>query len=50
MRLLAATSPEAQGVLTEADQVVGDITLSGTVGFFVFAGLPFGLAVGWATR
>ena len=46
MRLLAVTSPGAQGVLTEADQVVGDITLSGTVGFFVFAGLPFGVVVG----
>ena len=46
MRLLAVTSPEAQGVLTEADQVVGEITLGGTLGFFVFAGLPFGLAVG----
>ena len=46
MRLLAVTSPGAQGVLTEADQVVGEITLSGTVGFFLFAGLPFGLVVG----
>jgi hypothetical protein len=48
MRLLAATSPEAQGRVTEADQVVGQITLSGTVAFFIFVGLPFGLAVGVA--
>ena len=48
MRLLAATSPEAQGRLTEADQVVGQITLSGTLAFFIFVGVPFGLAVGVA--
>jgi len=48
MRLLAATSPEAQGRTTEADQVVGQITLSGTLAFFIFVGVPFGLAVGVA--
>jgi len=48
MRLLAATSPEAQGRITEADQVVGQISLSGTLAFFIFAGVPFGLAVGVA--
>ena len=36
MRLLAATSPEAQGRLTEAEAVVGDITVGGTVFFVVF--------------
>lgn len=46
MRLLALTSPEAHGVRTEADQVIGEIMLTGTLGFFVFAGLPFGLGVG----
>lgn len=46
MRLLAATSPEAQGALTEADEVVGRITVEGTIGFFIFVGLPFGLIVG----
>jgi hypothetical protein len=46
MRLLAATSPDAQGRITEAEEVVGDISLSGTLGFFLFAGLPFGLVVG----
>jgi hypothetical protein len=46
MRLLAVTSPQAQGELTEAKQVIGQITLEGTAGFFFFVGLPFGLAVG----
>ncbi|MGN6780878.1 MAG: hypothetical protein ACTHJH_05190 [Marmoricola sp.] len=46
MRLLAATSPEAQGRITEADQVVGRITFEGTVGFVVFVGLPFGVVMG----
>jgi hypothetical protein len=46
MRLLAATSPDAQGRITEAGEVVGEVSLEGTLGFFVFAGLPFGLAVG----
>jgi len=41
MRLLALTSPDARGTLTEADQTVGQITLGGTLGFFVFAALPF---------
>jgi len=48
MRLLAATSPDAQGRTTEADQVVGQISLSGTLAFFIFVGVPFGLAVGVA--
>ena len=43
MRLLAVTAgSEAQGVITEADQTVGEITLGGTLGFIAF----FGLAVG----
>ena len=46
MRLLAATSPDARGMITEADEVVGRITVGGTVGFVVFVGLPSGLAVG----
>ncbi|MCW2811366.1 MAG: hypothetical protein JWP61_1824 [Friedmanniella sp.] len=43
MRLLAATSPEAQGQLTEADEVVGRISLDGTLGFIVFGGVPAGM-------
>ncbi len=46
MRLLAATSPNAQGQTTEAGEVVGRITVGGTIGLYLFAGLPFGLAVG----
>ncbi|MEW1953122.1 hypothetical protein [Terrabacter sp. NPDC080008] len=48
MRLLAATSPDAQGRITEADQIVGQISLTGTIGFVLFVGLPFGLAAGLA--
>ncbi len=47
MRLLAATAGDAaQGRVTEADQVVGKITVGGTIGFIVFTGLFFGLASG----
>lgn len=47
MRLLAVTSPEeAQGRVTEADEIVGEITVGGTIGFVVFTGLFFGLATG----
>jgi hypothetical protein len=42
MRLLALTSPQAEGSFTEAAEVVGEITAGGTVGFIVFAGLPAG--------
>lgn len=47
MRLLAATAGDAaQGRVTEADQVVGKITVGGTIGFIVFTGLFFGLTSG----
>lgn len=47
MRLLAATSDEtAQGRETEAEQIVGQISLGGTVGFIFFTGLFFGLTSG----
>lgn len=46
MRLLAATSPDAQGRITEADEVVGRITVGGTIGFWLFVGLPVGMVVG----
>lgn len=42
MRLLAVTSPESRGQLTEADEVVGEISLGGTLGFIVFGGLLAG--------
>jgi hypothetical protein len=46
MRLLAATSPHAQGRITEADEVVGKITVGGTIGFVLFVGLGVGLSIG----
>jgi hypothetical protein len=47
MRLLAVTAgADAQGRITEADQLVGRITVDGTLGFVVFTGLFFGLASG----
>jgi hypothetical protein len=39
MRLAAIAAPEARGAVTENGNVVGDITLAGTVGLVVFAGL-----------
>ena len=43
MRVLAATSGDgAQGLVTDASEVVGEITLSGTIGFIIFVGLPAG--------
>ena len=44
MRLLALTSPEATGRLTEAQATVGEITFEGTLGFLVFGALPFAFA------
>ncbi len=46
MRLLAATSPEARGRITEAGEVVGVISVEGTVALIIFGGLfAGGLAV-----
>ena len=47
MRLLAVTAGDgAQGRITEADQVVGRISVEGTVGFVLFTALFFGTATG----
>ena len=47
MRLLAVTAgDDAQGRITEADEVVGQITAGGTIGFVVFTALFFGSATG----
>jgi multisubunit Na+/H+ antiporter MnhB subunit len=44
MRLLAVTAGDsAQGRITEADEVVGEITVDGTVGFIVFNGIVGGV-------
>ena len=47
MRLMAVTAGDgAQGRITEADEVVGEITVGGTVGFVVFGGL----SLVWSVR
>ncbi len=47
MRLLAVTAgDDAQGRLTEADEVVGSIDLGGTIGLVVFGGILPGLLSG----
>jgi hypothetical protein len=46
MRLLAVTSTESLGQLTEAEQTIGRISFEGTLGFLIFVGLPFGLVSG----
>jgi hypothetical protein len=47
MRLLAATAGDAaQGRVTEADEIVGRITTSGSIGFVIFTALFFGAATG----
>lgn len=44
MRLLAVTGgDEAQGRITEADEIVGEITLDGTIGFILFNGIVGGV-------
>lgn len=48
MRLLAITADtEAQGRITEADEVVGEITLGGTIGFMIFVGVLLGTVGGF---
>ncbi|MGM0931726.1 MAG: hypothetical protein ACQEXN_18785 [Actinomycetota bacterium] len=44
MRLLAVTSPEDDGRLTDAGETIGEISLEGTSGF-----VAFGVAIGCAT-
>jgi hypothetical protein len=49
MRLLAVTAgADAQGRITEAEEIVGRITVDGTIGFVVFTGLFFGPVSGAA--
>jgi hypothetical protein len=44
MRVLAATSSDTvQGATTDADEIVGEITLGGTIGFLLFVGAFGGL-------
>jgi hypothetical protein len=47
MRLLAVTGgDDAQGRITEADEIVGSINLGGTIGLWVFGGILPGLLSG----
>ena len=47
MRLLAVTGGDgAQGRVTEADEVIGDIDLGGTIGLIVFGGVLTGVGSG----
>ena len=43
MRILGATSSDAQGVRTDADQLVGEITSSGTIELLIFVGVLGGV-------
>ena len=43
MRLLAVTSPESTAGLTEGLATIGEISAGGTLGLFIFAGVPAGL-------
>ncbi len=49
MRVLAATSPSAQGLLTDAEERVGEVSVDGTVGLVaflaIFSALPAGVFV-----
>jgi hypothetical protein len=46
MRLAALVVPEATGRLTENGNVIGSITLGGTLGLVMFIGLVFGVVAG----
>ncbi|MGH2735794.1 MAG: hypothetical protein ACRDKZ_09460 [Actinomycetota bacterium] len=47
MRILAATAgDEAQGRITEADEIVGVVSVDGTLGFVIFLGLLGGIVTG----
>jgi hypothetical protein len=46
MRLLAVADPDARGIITENGNVVGEITLGGTVALVLFAGVPSGFLAG----
>ena len=46
MRLLGATSPDVHGLTTEAGEIIGEITVGGTLAFLLFVGLPAGFLSG----
>jgi hypothetical protein len=43
MRLLAVTSPQSHGEITEGTATIGEITVGGTLSFFAFAGVAAGM-------
>jgi hypothetical protein len=43
MRLLAVTSPQSRGELTEAAATIGEITVGGTLSFVIFAAAAAGM-------
>ena len=43
MRLLAVTSQESRGLITEGGATIGEITAGGTLGYFLFVGVVAGL-------
>jgi len=38
MRVVALLNPEAEGTLTDAEEIVGAITMDGTIALVVFGG------------
>jgi hypothetical protein len=46
MRVLAVVDPEADGIITENGNRVGEITLGGTLGLLFFVGIFSGVAAG----
>jgi hypothetical protein len=46
MRLLALTSPDAEGSLTEAGEFIGEISAGGTLALILFGGIPAGVLSG----
>jgi hypothetical protein len=43
MRLLAVTSPQSDGSITEGSATIGEITVGGTIALFAFAGVAAGV-------
>ena len=46
MRVVAVADPDASGSFTENGNVIGDVTLGGTLALVVFAGIPTGFVAG----
>jgi hypothetical protein len=46
MRISAAINPMAAGAITESENVVGEVTIGGTIAFLVFGGMLTGFLLG----